>query len=71
MPIVQNQPTIHGKRDIHLKQESVCATFEKQIEGNTETTAPNQSKMMQKFCRDGKFSEHVLSRITEIVKTYI
>ena len=32
---------------------------------------PNNSKRMQKFCGDGKFSEYVLSRTTEIAKAYI
>ena len=31
MSIVQDQPTIHGKRDIYSKQKSVCATLKKQI----------------------------------------
>ena len=32
---------------------------------------PKNSKGMQKFCRYGEFSEYVLSRTTETVKTYI
>ena len=43
-------------------------TLEKQIGGDTDTAVPNHSKRMQKFCRDGKFLEYVLSRITEIIK---
>ena len=71
MSIVQNQSTINGKQDIHSKQESVCATPKKQTGGDSKTTTPNHSERMQKFCRDGKFSEYVLSRTTEIVKAYI
>ena len=46
----------------------MCTTLKEQIGGNTKTAAPNHSERMQKFCRDGIFLEHVLSRITEIRK---
>ena len=71
MSIVQNQPTIHGKQDIHSKQKSVCATLKKQTGGNSNTTTPQNSKRMQKFCRYGEFSEYVLPKTTETTKTYI
>ena len=71
MSIVQNQSTLHGKQDIYSEQESVCATPKKQTGANSKTATPNHSERMQKFCGDGKFSEYVLSRTTEIVKTYI
>ena len=44
MSIVQNQPTIHGKRDIHSKQKSVCATLKKQIGGDSKTTTLKTAK---------------------------
>ena len=44
MPIVQNQPTIHGKWDIYSKQKSVCTTLKKQIGGNSKTTTPKTAK---------------------------
>ena len=66
-----NQPTIHGKRDIHSKQKNVCGTFEKQIGGDSKITTPQNSERMQTFCRYGEFSEYVLPRTTEIVETYI
>ena len=44
MSIVQDQPTIHGKQDIHLKQKSVCATLKKQMGGDSKTITPNNNR---------------------------
>ena len=67
MPIVRDQPTIHGN-EIFIQQKSVCATLKKQTRGNSESTTPQNSKRMQKFCRYGEFSEYVLPRATKILK---
>ena len=47
------------------------ATPKKQTGGDSKTATPNHNKRMQKVYRDGNFFEYVLSRTTEIVKTYI
>ena len=49
----------------------MCITLEKQTGGDTKIATSNHSERMQMFCRDGKFFEHVLSGITEIIKTDI
>ena len=42
----------------------MCTNLEEQVGGNTKTTTPNHGK---KLCKNGEFSEHVLSRPAEIV----
>ena len=55
MPIVQNQPTIHGKQNIHREQESMCETDEEQTRSNSEDTTTKNTQGMPKFCRCSKF----------------
>ena len=71
MSFVQDQPTIHGKRDIYSKQKSVCTTLKKQVGGDSKTITPQNSRRVQKFCRYGEFSECVLPRTTTTIKAYI
>ena len=56
--------------EIFIQNRKVCVQpLRKQVGCATKTTTPNHGKMFEKFCRDGEFSKHVLSRIAEIVKT--
>ena len=70
MLIIQDQPIIHGKRNIYSKQKSVCTTLKKWIGSNSKITTPKDSRRMQEFCRYGELLKHVLPRNTEIIKTY-
>ena len=47
----------------------MCTTLEKQTGGDTKIATSNHSEGIQKFCSNSEFIEHVLSRITKIVKT--
>ena len=49
MSIVQNQPTIHGKRDIHSKQKGVCAILKKQTGGDSKLQPPKTAKGCRSF----------------------
>ena len=71
MPIVQNQPIIHGKLNIHRKQESMCKTAKEQTRSNSEATTTKDTERMQKFCMCGKLSQYVLPRITKATITHI
>ena len=68
MPIVQNQPRIHGKQDIHSKQKSVCATLKEQIGGDPKTTTPNHSKRMQKFAGMVNFLSMFCPELQKLLK---
>ena len=57
--------------EIFIQNSKVCVQPLRNRLEVIETPAPNHSKRMHKFCRNGKFFEHVLPRTTEIVKTYI
>ena len=50
--------------------KSMCTTLEEQVRSYTKTSASNYGKRLQKFCQNDKLSECVLSRVTEIIKTY-
>ena len=46
----------------------MCTTLKKQNGGNTKTAAPNHREKMQKFCRDGKFFDHVCPELQRLLK---
>ena len=57
---------------IFIQNRKVCVhLLRNRLEVIQRLQPPNHSNRMQKFCGDGKFSEYVLSRTTEMVKTYI
>ena len=68
MSIVQDQPTIHGKQDIYIKQKSVCATLKKYSGGNSKTTTPKDSKRIQKFCRYGELLSMFCPELQKLLK---
>ena len=49
----------------------MCTTLKEQVRSYTKTLASNYGKRLQEFCQNDKRFEHVLSRVTEITKTYI
>ena len=57
---------------IFIQDKRVCVQpLRSRLEAIKKTSASNYGKRLQKFCWNGKLFEHVLSRITEITKTYI
>ena len=58
--------------DIFIQDKRVCVQLLKeQVRSYTKTSASNYGKNLQKFCWNNKLFEHALSRVTEIIKTYI
>ena len=58
--------------EIFIQNRKVCVQpLRSRLEVIQKTTAAQNSKRMQKFCRYGEFSEYVLPRTTETIKAYI
>ena len=71
MPIIQDQPAIHGKCNTYTKQKVCVQPSRNRLEAIQKITTPKDSKSMQEFCRYGELPKHVLPRTTEIIKAYL
>ena len=71
MPIVQNQPTIHGKQNIHRKQEVCVKPLRSRLEAIQKLQPPKTPKGCRSFAGVVNFLSFFLPRITKVTKTHI
>ena len=58
--------------EIFIQNKKVCVQpLRNRLEAIQKLQPPNHGERLQKLCRNGEFSKHVLSRFAEIVKTNI
>ena len=58
--------------EIFMQDKRVCVQpLRSRLEGIQKASASNYGKRLQEFCQNDKLFEHVLSRVTEITKTYL
>ena len=58
--------------EIFIQDKRVCVKpLRSRLEAIQKLSASNYGKRLQKFCQNDKLFQRVLSRVTEIIKTYI